>query len=64
MEIKKQIKVIEEQKDQLDKDRTQLELDRLKYESDKEDLTTNLVKFNELVGNFSVGIDKFNKYED
>ncbi len=47
-------------KDAIDEEKRQLKLDRIQYETEKNTLATNLVKFNELVGDFTVGIDRFN----
>ncbi len=43
----------------LNEAKEQLKLDRIQCESDKSELANNLIKFNELVGEFTVGIEKF-----
>ena len=48
------------EKNSLEEAKHSLELDRIKYENDKNELANNLMKFNELVGDFTVGIDRFN----
>lgn len=39
----------------------QLESDRSKYESDKNELSNNLLKFNELVGQFTTNVEKISE---
>ncbi len=56
-EEKNKLKV---EKNSLEEAKHSLELDRIKYENDKNELANNLMKFNELVGDFTVGIDRFN----
>lgn len=56
-EEKNKLKV---EKNSLEETKHSLELDRIKYENDKNELANNLMKFNELVGDFTVGIDRFN----
>lgn len=46
--------------DLFEEEKRQLELDRIKYAADKNELANNLLKFNELVSDFSINIDKFN----
>jgi len=53
--------VLRKQKDVLDEERSQLSLDRIQYESDKNELANNLLKFNEIVGSFTNGMEKLNK---
>lgn len=53
--------VLRKQKDALDEERSQLVLDRIQYESDKNDLANNLLKFNEIVGSFTNGMDKISE---
>lgn len=47
------------EKESLNEAKEQLKLDRIQCESDKSELANNLIKFNELVGEFTVGIEKF-----
>lgn len=49
--------VLRKQKDMLDEERNQLSLDKIKYESDKNELANNLLKFNELVDQFTNGVN-------
>ena len=49
--------MLRKQKDSLDEERTQLNLDKIKLESDKNDLANNILKFNELVGSFTSGMN-------
>ena len=51
---------LHKEKELFEEEKRQLELDRIKYETDKNELANNLLKFNELVGDFTVGIDRFN----
>ena len=51
---------LKQQRDEIEEEKRQLELDRIRYEADKNELANNLLKFNELVGDFTVNIDKFN----
>lgn len=53
--------VLKVQKEEVEEQRRQLELDHIKYEADKNELANNLLKFNELVSDFTVNIDKFNQ---
>lgn len=53
-------KAFEKEKEALEETKRSLELDKIKYETDKNELANNLMKFNELVGDFTVGIDRFN----
>ncbi len=46
------------ERENIEEEKRQLELDRIKYESDMSELTNNLVKFNELVGDFSTGMER------
>lgn len=46
-------------KDAIDEEKRQIEMERIQLENEKTDLAANLTKFNELVGDFTVGIDKF-----
>lgn len=48
--------VLRKQKDLLDEERNQLTLDKIQYESDKNELANNLLKFNELVNQFTSGV--------
>lgn len=48
---------LRKQKDSLDEERTQLNLDKIKLESDKNDLANNILKFNEIVGSFTSGMN-------
>lgn len=52
--------VLKQQKEEIEEEKRQLELDRIKYESDKNELANNLLKFNDLVSDFTVNMDKFN----
>lgn len=52
---------LRKQKDSLDEERTQLSLDIIQYEADKNELANNLLKFNEIVGAFTNGMDKIDK---
>ena len=58
----KKLKVEKEEikklREELDKERKQLDTDRKQYEKDKNNLATSLLKFNELVSNFTVNIDQ------
>ena len=47
------------ERENLNEEKEQLKLDRIQCESDKSELANNLIKFNELVGEFTVGIEKF-----
>ncbi len=49
------------ERENIEEEKRQLELDRIKYESDMNELTNNLLKFNELVGDFSDGMERFNE---
>jgi len=49
--------VLRKQKDALDEERNQLSLDKIQYESDKNELANNLIKFNQLVDSFTVGVE-------
>ena len=51
---------LKQQKDEIEEEKRQLELDHIKYESDKNELANNLLKFNDLVSDFTVNMDKFN----
>lgn len=51
--------VLKQQKEEIEEERRQLELDRIKYEADKNELANNLLKFNDLVSDFTVNMDKF-----
>jgi chromosome segregation ATPase len=51
---------LKQQRDEIEEERRQLEIDKIKYESDKNELANNLLKFNELVSDFTVNMDKFN----
>lgn len=52
------------ERENLEEEKRQLELDRIKYESDTSELKANLLKFNELVGEFTVGIDRFSDIKE
>ena len=60
---KKQVEVqeenIREERNRIDEEKRQLKLTQVKLDSDKSDLASNLAKFNDLVKNFTVGINKF-----
>ncbi|MCI9434365.1 MAG: hypothetical protein HFI86_03685 [Bacilli bacterium] len=62
-EKKQQLEALERElkaeKESLNEMKEQLKLDRIQCESDKSELANNLIKFNELVGEFTVGIEKF-----
>lgn len=62
-EKKQQLETLEHElkaeKESLNEAKEQLKLDRIQCESDKSELANNLIKFNELVGEFTVGIEKF-----
>lgn len=45
--------------EKLNEAKEQLKLDRIQCESDKSELANNLIKFNELVGEFTIGMEKF-----
>ena len=47
------------EREKLNEEKEQLKLDRIQCESERSELASNLVKFNELVGEFTVGIEKF-----
>ena len=47
---------LRKQKEILDEERNQISLDRIQYESDKNELANNLLKFNELVDQFTNGV--------
>lgn len=49
------------ERENIEEQKRGLELDRIKYESDMSELTNNLLKFNELVGDFSDGMGRFNE---
>lgn len=57
-DLKEKFKV---ERDNIEEQKRQLELDRIKYDSDKNELANNLLKFNELVSDFTVNMDKINK---
>ena len=46
--------------DLIEEEKRKLELDRIKYDADKNELSNNLLKFNELVSDFTINIDRFN----
>lgn len=52
--------ILKQQKEEIEEEKRQLELDRIKYESDKNELANNLLKFNDLVSDFTVNMDRFN----
>ena len=62
-EKKQQLEELEQElrieRENLNEEKEQLKLDRIQCESDKSELANNLMKFNELVGEFTVGIEKF-----
>ena len=62
-EKKQQLETLEQElkleRENLNEEKEQLKLDRIQCESDKSELANNLIKFNELVGEFTVGIEKF-----
>ncbi len=51
---------LKKQREEIEEEKRQLEIDRIKYDADKNELANNLLKFNELVSDFTVNIDKFN----
>lgn len=51
---------LRKQKDFLEEEKRQLSLDQIKYETDKNELANNMIKFNEIVGKFTSGIDGIN----
>lgn len=51
---------LKQQKEEVEESKRQLELDRIKYEADKNELANNLLKFNDLVSDFTVNMDKLN----
>ena len=51
---------LRKQKNALEEERRQLSLDQIQYESDKNELANNMLKFNEIVGTFTEGMDKLN----
>lgn len=62
-EKKHQLELLEQdlksERERLNEEKEQLKLERIQCESDKSELANNLIKFNELVGEFTVGIEKF-----
>ena len=62
-EKKQQLEALEQElrleRENLNEEKEQLKLERIQCESDKSELANNLIKFNELVGEFTVGIEKF-----
>lgn len=52
------------ERENIEEEKRQLELDRIKYESDTSELAANLLKFNELVGEFTVGMDRFSDIKE
>ena len=59
-ELEKLEEKMRKQKAALEEERRQLSLDQIQYESDKNELANNMLKFNEIVGKFTDGMDKFN----
>ena len=57
-EIETQKKELEALKQEFEKERLKLDADRIQYEMDKNELANNLLKFNELVSDFTVNIDQ------
>lgn len=55
-ELEQELKI---EREKLNEEKEQLKLDRIQCESDKSELANNLIKFNELVGEFTIGIEKF-----
>ena len=51
------------QKDALDEERNQLSLDKIQYEADKNELANNLLKFNQIVDSFTIGMESAGKGE-
>lgn len=49
--------VLRKQKDALDEERNQLSLDKIQYEADKNELANNLLKFNQIVDSFTIGME-------
>lgn len=49
------------ERENIEEEKRQLELDRIKYESDMSELTNNLLKFNELVGDFTNGMERISE---
>ena len=55
--------VLRKQKDSLDEERNQLSLDKIQYEADKNELANNLLKFNQIVDSFTIGMESAGKEE-
>ena len=55
--------VLRKQKDSLDEERNQLSLDKIQYEADKNELANNLLKFNQIVDSFTIGMESAGKGE-
>ena len=49
------------ERESLEEEKRQLQLDRIKYDSDKKELASNLSRFNDLVAQFTVGMDKISE---
>jgi len=51
---------LRKEKELLEKEKETLEISRIKYQEDTKELENNLKKFNDLVSNFTNGMEKFN----
>ena len=62
-ELKEKLEKQEEnnrrQQEMFNEEKRQFKLDKIKFENEKTELANNLLKFNELVGNFNSGISRF-----
>ena len=56
--LEKDIQAIKKIKQELESDRKKLENDKIKHEKEKDELAKNLLKFNEIVSDFTVNIDQ------
>ena len=56
-ELTKVEDALRKQRELLDDERNQLSLDKIQYEADKNELANNLLKFNELVDQFTKGVN-------
>ncbi len=61
IEIEKSKKALELEKEQIKKEREELDLEKIKYDTDQNELANSMLKFNELVSNFTVNIDQLKK---
>ena len=48
-------------KEEIEEEKRKLEVEKIRYNSDKNELANNLLKFNELVSDFTVNMDELNK---